>query len=141
MRVSVSPCFSFLVVRCSLKDFCHPDHTLNVLPLFYDLSIMRKVFLTLVLLAVASGPLVHQSVAQQAPQGRQVAELLSDAYGEESILLVKMMGSVKLDEIVTIVSRDGTYQELGEVEHVYGSYILLKAPLMNEYLAGSGIFQ
>ena len=102
---------------------------------------MRKVFLTLVLLAVASGPLVHLTVAQQALQGEEVAQLLSDAYGDESILLVRLVNPVALDELVTIVSRDGTYQELGEVKHVYGSYILLKAPLIKEYLAGSSVFQ
>ncbi len=70
-----------------------------------------------------------------------VAELLSDAYRTETLLLVELKGDVQLDGTIYIETRDQTSFETSQVMHLFGSYLILKTQLDGDYLLGSKIYQ
>ncbi len=105
---------------------------------------MRKAIFALLVCLLLSGLLLAQSGDTKAPIPANrvlVAELLSDAYAAESSMLVRVESDIRLDDLVYIVSRDGTYHEAAPVMHVYGNYLILSAFLSKTYRSGSMLYQ
>lgn len=96
----------------------------------------RRLLSAFALISIALAP----SLIGQDHSGQLVGELLSDAYGEETLLLVMLRTEVKPDQRIRIVARNGAWSEIGEIRHNYGSYLWLKEKLRSEYLAGSRIY-
>lgn len=71
----------------------------------------------------------------------QVAVLATDVSRDESDLHVILMGSVAVDRLVLIESRDGKVKDTYEVKHVYENHVLLKERVDHVFLAGSRIYQ
>ena len=105
---------------------------------------MRKAIFALLVCLLLSGLLLAQSGNTRAPVPANrvlVAELLSDAYAAERSMLIKVESDIRLDDLVYIVARDGTYHEAAPVMHVYGHYLILKVYLSKTYLSGSKLYQ
>ena len=95
----------------------------------------------LVAVFLLAGGLSAQEGRVPQPTGPEVAEVLSDTYVRETMVLVKMSRPIKVDEPITFIARDGSVGEIAVVKHVYGSYIWLTASLKYEYLVGSKLYQ
>ena len=70
-----------------------------------------------------------------------MAELLSDAYADESAMMIRVESDIRLDTLVYLEARDGSSDEALPVMHVFGNYILFKETLKNNYLIGSKLWQ
>ncbi len=98
---------------------------------------MKRVALCVVVLAVTVfGGL---RLAAQQPQVRGV--LLTDASRDETSVWLEGYPDIKLDALVVLESRDGSYRGSYAVKHVLGRHLLLKSALREEYLAGSRVLQ
>ena len=104
---------------------------------------MRKAIFALIVCLLLSAVLAaSQSKNAPIPANRVlVAELLSDAYAAESSMLIRVETDIRLDELVYIEARDGTYHEAAPVMHVFGNYLLLKKHLTQTFLSGSKLYQ
>lgn len=104
---------------------------------------MKKAFVSFVLLAALSGLVfpAQDDVMRIPGDARQVGELLSDTYSGETILLVKISSEIELDAALWVQARDGSWAERVEPAHVFGSYVVIKKKLKNEYLIGSRLYQ
>ncbi len=80
-------------------------------------------------------------VSLWAQDWQSVATLTSDASGGETLLNVDWVAPGKSARLILIESRDGTRAELSVVEHIYGSRLILKERLNNDFLAGSRLYQ
>ncbi|MDA2923556.1 hypothetical protein MYX65_02690 [Acidobacteria bacterium AH-259-L09] len=74
-------------------------------------------------------------------QWQLVATLSSDVSEGETLLSVDWVDTGTAGYLVLIESRDGEVTETGEIEHIYGNYLVLKDRLKNDFVAGSKIYQ
>ncbi len=78
-------------------------------------------------------------LAAQEPEVRGV--LLTDASKDESAVWLQGTPQFRVDALVVIESRDGSYRGTYEVKHVLDGHLLLKSALREPYLAGSRVLQ
>ncbi len=67
--------------------------------------------------------------------------LLTDASQDETSLWVRTNGSVAVDELIVLESRDGTLRASYRVRHVFGNHVLVTEFLREDWLAGSRVLQ
>jgi len=96
---------------------------------------MRRCLCLLVVMCGLSG------VSLWAQNWQYVATLTSDASGGETLLNVDWVAPGKVAHMILIESLDGRRAEISVVEHIYGSRLILKERLMNDFLAGSRLYQ
>ena len=101
----------------------------------------HKIVLLLLTLALGLPLLAQQSGNMVPSDASMVAELLTDTYKGETILLVRILEDVKLDATLYVQDRNGTRSDQVEVMHVLGSYIILKDKLPRDHLVGAKIYQ
>jgi hypothetical protein len=76
-----------------------------------------------------------------AEKWKQVAVLTSDAYQDETSVVVDNGAQIVVDKDVLIESRDGKTKETYEVKSVYGGVVMLKSHLKSPFDAGSRVYQ
>jgi hypothetical protein len=76
-----------------------------------------------------------------AQKWQQVGVLQNDAFVSETVLSVDDPGAITVDRALLIERRDGKLKDTYEVQHVYGHWVILKAPLRHEFVEGSRLFQ
>ena len=76
-----------------------------------------------------------------AQKWQQVAVLVIDVSRDESDLSVSFVGTVAVDRLILVESRDGSIRDSYAVKHVLEKHVLLKQRLRHEFLAGSRIYQ
>lgn len=96
---------------------------------------MRKCLCLLVVLFGLSG------VSLWAQSWQHVGDLTSDASGGETLLNVNWVAPGKVARMILIESLDGIRAELRVVENIYGSRLILKERLLNDFRAGSRLYQ
>ena len=96
---------------------------------------MRKCLCLLVVLWALSG------VSLWAQGWQYVAALTSDASGGETLLNVDWVAPGRVARLILIESRDGSRAELSVVENIYGSRLILQERLLNDFRAGSRLYQ
>ena len=80
-------------------------------------------------------------VSLWAQDWQNVATLTSDASGGETLLNVNWVAPGRSARMILIESLDGARAELSVVEHIYGTRLILKARLRNDFMAGSRLYQ
>ena len=71
----------------------------------------------------------------------RVATLVSDVSRDESAIIVKLLQPIQEGQLILLESRDGSYQEVVEVRHMYGHNLILESTLLNDFVSGSRIYQ
>lgn len=112
-----------------------PGSPLRPRPWSYAVAMWRyRIFFLFLTAGLAAGVL-------WASQRVYVAEVVSDASRDESILTVQWIRPVSEGKQVWIEHRDGGLMQTYTVKHVYEHHLILKERIQREILAGSRVLQ
>ena len=102
------------------------------------MSFMLRRFLIVMMVWGLSGASLW---SQGSREWRQVGMLTNDVSEGQTLLDVKWIVPGKAARLILLESPDGALAEVRTIESIYGTHVVLKRRLENDFASGSSLYQ